>query len=70
MSSSASSASEGGERVIQGSRRPDGTFRKDIRVKAGYVPIEEQATFSSRGSQVGSVSCGRIVQITFQKYWC
>ncbi len=45
--------SEGGETVIRGSRRPDGTYRKDVRVKSGYVPIEEQETFSSRASQVG-----------------
>ncbi|KAK9825265.1 hypothetical protein WJX74_004533 [Apatococcus lobatus] len=51
MSASANSETEDGERVIRGSRRPDGTYRKDIRVKAGYVPLEEQATFSSRSSQ-------------------
>ncbi|KAK9864101.1 hypothetical protein WJX84_000928 [Apatococcus fuscideae] len=51
MSTSSSSQNDRGERVIQGSRRPDGTYRKEVRVKAGYVPPDEQAAFTSRGSQ-------------------
>jgi hypothetical protein len=30
---------EKGQYVIRGSRRPDGTYRKDIVVKEGYVVI-------------------------------
>ena len=41
-----------GERVIPGSRRPDGTFRKEVRVKAGYVPQDEQPVYQSRGAIV------------------
>ena len=51
---------EKGERVIPGSRRPDGTYRKDIRVKAGYVPQDEQPTYQSRGALVS------IIHIWFQ----
>jgi len=43
---------ESGERIIPGSRRPDGTLRKDIRVRPGYVPIEEQEVYVSRGAKV------------------
>lgn len=27
-----------GEKVIKGSRRPDGSIRKDIKVRPGYIP--------------------------------
>lgn len=43
-----------GERVIQGSRRPDGTYRKDVRVRAGYVPQDEQPVYVPRGALVCS----------------
>lgn len=41
---------ESGERVIAGSRRPDGTVRKELRVRAGYVPQDEQQVYVSRGT--------------------
>ncbi|PFH34154.1 mago binding protein [Besnoitia besnoiti] len=37
-----------GEKVIPGSRRPDGTYRKEIRVRAGYTPLDERRTFQTR----------------------
>lgn len=45
---------ERGEKVIAGSRRPDGTFRKERRVRAGYTPQDEQPTYLSAGAMVGS----------------
>lgn len=45
-----------GERVIMGSRRPDGTFRKDIKVRAGYVPQDEQPVYVPRGAVVSTSS--------------
>lgn len=43
---------QAGERVIAASRRPDGTVRKERRVRAGYVPQDEQAVYVSRGAAV------------------
>ncbi|KAL3724118.1 hypothetical protein ACJRO7_036182 [Eucalyptus globulus] len=39
-----------GERLLAPSRRPDGTYRKPIRIRAGYVPQEEVAIYQSRGA--------------------
>lgn len=47
----ASSAADG-DRVIGASRRPDGTLRKERRVRAGYTPQDEVQVYVSRGSQV------------------
>lgn len=59
-----------GERIIAASRRPDGTLRKERRVKPGYVPQDEQPVYQPRGAVVGGllpvVVCLRFqVQIVF-----
>ncbi|OEL21310.1 hypothetical protein BAE44_0017671 [Dichanthelium oligosanthes] len=41
-----------GERIIAPTRRPDGTLRKAIRIRAGYVPQEEVAIYQSKGAQM------------------
>uniref|UniRef100_A0A7N0SWH8 WIBG Mago-binding domain-containing protein n=1 Tax=Kalanchoe fedtschenkoi TaxID=63787 RepID=A0A7N0SWH8_KALFE len=39
-----------GERLLAPTRRPDGTLRKPIKIRAGYVPQEEVAIYKSKGA--------------------
>lgn len=41
-----------GERIVGPTRRPDGTLRKPIRIRAGYVPQDEVAVYKSKASQL------------------
>ncbi len=50
-SSTSSPTTEEGHKVIPGSRRPDGTFRKEVKVRAGYVPQDEVARYESKGKK-------------------
>lgn len=45
-----------GERILAPTRRPDGTLRKPVRIRAGYVPQDEVAIYQSRGALVSSIS--------------
>lgn len=37
-----------GERVVAASRRPDGTMRKEIRIREGYTPLDEMQRYVPR----------------------
>ncbi|KAJ0248135.1 Partner of Y14 and mago [Hirschfeldia incana] len=39
-----------GERILEPTRRPDGTLRKPIRIRAGHVPEDEVVIYQSKGS--------------------
>ncbi|KAL1222895.1 Partner of Y14 and mago [Cardamine amara subsp. amara] len=44
-----------GERILEPTRRPDGTFRKPIRIRAGHVPEDEVVIYQSKGSLMKKV---------------
>ncbi|KAL2460486.1 partner of Y14-MAGO [Abeliophyllum distichum] len=39
-----------GERILAPTRRPDGSLRKPIRIRAGYTPQDEVAIYQSKGT--------------------
>ena len=41
-----------GRNIISATRRPDGTLRKERRIRPGYVPQEEQEVYVSKGAMV------------------
>lgn len=41
-----------GEKLLAPTRRPDGTLRKPIRIRAGFVPQDEVAVYKSKGSKL------------------
>ncbi|CAL5377815.1 unnamed protein product [Camellia sinensis] len=47
-----------GERILAPTRRPDGTLRKPIRIRAGYVPQDEVAIYQSKGALCVNVDDG------------
>lgn len=44
-----------GERLVGPTRRPDGTLRKPIRIRAGYTPQDEVAIYQPKGALVRSL---------------
>jgi hypothetical protein len=41
-----------GERILAPTRRPDGTLRKQVRIRAGYTPQDEVAIYQPKPALV------------------
>ncbi|GAA6040419.1 hypothetical protein JCM8097_004537 [Rhodosporidiobolus ruineniae] len=39
-----------GERVVAASRRPDGSIRKEIKIRPGFTPVEDVLRYRTRGA--------------------
>ncbi|KAL3685240.1 hypothetical protein R1sor_003262 [Riccia sorocarpa] len=50
MSGHSAEAQKEGERILAATRRPDGTLRKPVRIRAGYTPQDEVAIYQSKGA--------------------
>ena len=46
-----------GEVVVPASRRADGSLRKPIRIRKGYVPLEEVPKYKTVGQRVRVLEC-------------
>ena len=55
-----------GERLIESTRRPDGTYRRERRVRPGYVPQDEQPVYQSKGTLVKPVSFLTLLEMRHQ----
>jgi hypothetical protein len=43
---------EQGERVVGGTRRADGSIRPERKLREGYIPLDEQPRYTSKGQKV------------------
>ncbi|RKP11108.1 hypothetical protein THASP1DRAFT_21309 [Thamnocephalis sphaerospora] len=50
-----------GERIVPGTRRPDGTMRPTRRVRPGFTPVEDQLRFQSRRVAERQLPAGYVV---------
>lgn len=58
-----------GERIVAPTRRPDGTLRKPIRIRAGYVPQDEVAIYQSKGARVSTPFLFHFIKFWFLPFF-
>ena len=56
-------------RLLPPSRRPDGSLRKEVRIRAGYIPQDEVQRYVPKGTHVSRKSGPKVQPRVLSSFW-